>query len=432
MRRWIGLLILSLVGFLGFLNQQLLALLLDPVKRDLLLSDTQIGLLNGLGIAVFYAIAAIPLGWLADRYDRRLVLGLCMVVWSLATASCGLAMSYVGYSVGAIAMAMGEAAMIPIIYAMIPTIFSDKERLTANTIVYAIIIVAGGLSFIIGGIVLDFIERLQANGLAQNIASWRVLFVLAGALGIPVALLLVVVPPARTKVPVSSSSQQEGFYSFLATNGVTIACLFLALSLYGTAWFNLGFWTPAILGRVYGYDAALAGKATGIVMTIATIAGVGAAWWLTSKGFRGYARPSPLGVVQLGCWVALPAVLSLSFAPNAIIFLGLIGIAIGAIVMATAMAPTICQDVAPNIFSSRTIALFPIVGLIPRAISPSAVGAISDWVDNPTMALPIAVSLVCAAVLPMSIILLRLIDNSFLILVMKNRSIDGDKEESHA
>jgi MFS family permease len=424
MRRWIGLTILGLVGFLAFLNQQLLALLLDPVKKDLALSDTQIGVLNGFGIAVVYAVAAIPLGWLADRYDRRLVLGGCMIAWSLATAACGFAMSYFGYSAGAIAMAMGEAALIPIIYAMIPPIFPERERATANAIVYAIIVLAGGLSFMIGGAALGVIDGLKASGVAEGIASWRILFVAAGVLGIPIAFLLAVVPPAPVTRPKASSHEGAGFASYLRSNGMTLFLMFMALSLYGMAWLSIGLWTPAMLSRVYGLSAAMAGTYTGAAITLGTIVGIAVAWWLMRPRGSGAERPDPLRIVQAGCWIALPVIVLLPFAPDPMTFLALIGIANGAIVMATAMAPAICQNAAPNIYSSRTIALAPLVGLLPRAVTPSAIGAISDWIDDPAKGLPIAVSVVCGIVLPLSIILLRIIHKPFTALSLRNEAHD--------
>src|SRR6478752_4226398 len=91
---WYALGILSVAVLYSIIDRQVLILLAQPLKTDLHLSDTQIGSLQGLGAVLFSSIAVVPLGWLADRMDRRWLLALCILAWSVAIAACGLATGY--------------------------------------------------------------------------------------------------------------------------------------------------------------------------------------------------------------------------------------------------------------------------------------------------------------------------------------------------
>src|SRR5690606_24393079 len=134
---WYALAILSVTLLYSVIDRQVLMLLAQPLKNDLDLSDTQIGSLQGLGAALFAAIAVVPLGWLADRIDRRLVLAGCILIWSAAVASCGLATGYWGLLLSVAFLAAGESGLSPIVYALIPELFPERQRMLANFIFYA-------------------------------------------------------------------------------------------------------------------------------------------------------------------------------------------------------------------------------------------------------------------------------------------------------
>lgn len=427
-RRWVGLVILGCVGFLGFFTFQLLGLLIEPVKQDLGLSDTQLGLLNGLGIAIFFAFAAFPIGWLADRYDRRIVLAICLLIWSAATAACGLAQSFTGYAAGVIAIAMGESAMIPIVYAMIPPIFAARERATANAIVYAILAAAGGLGLLVGGAALGWIDALQqAGALPGGTASWRLLFVATGLVGLPVALLLALVPRGETlQAQARRASTSPDFAAFLRANAVTILGVYLATALFSVGWSTLYLWTPAILGRNLGYSPARAGTDAGSVVLAATAVGIALAWWLMRTRLPKLGPGGALTLARWGCWLALPAMIGLAFAPNAAVFLTLLGVVAIGLFFATAIAPMILQDIAPNAFSSRVIALYPLVLMIPRGVAPSLVGLFSGWGGETPTSLLYAVCAICGLTLPLSILLLRRVEPAFGRLTQQNRLIDAE------
>src|SRR3569833_232441 len=124
---WYALVALSVVTLYALIDGQVLALLAQSVKTDLDLSDTQLGSLRGLGSVLFSAIAVVPLGWLADRVDRRLVLAACILVWSIAVACCGLATGYWSLLLCMAFLAAGEAGLSPIVYALLPELFPERQ-----------------------------------------------------------------------------------------------------------------------------------------------------------------------------------------------------------------------------------------------------------------------------------------------------------------
>src|SRR5262249_49813605 len=149
--------ILSAAVLYAVIDRQVLMLLAQPLKAELLLSDTQIGSLQGLGAALFAAVATIPLGWLADRIDRRLLLVVCVLIWSAAIASCGLATGYWSLLVCMAFLAAGEASLSPVVFALIPDLFPQGQRMTANFIYYAATILGSGAGIALAGTVVEHI-----------------------------------------------------------------------------------------------------------------------------------------------------------------------------------------------------------------------------------------------------------------------------------
>ena len=113
-------------------NRQILVLLGEPIRQSLGLSDTQLGLLQGLGVTLFCGLAAVPIGWLADRFGRRRLRALCILVWSAATAACGMAQDFTALFVAAAVLGIGEAGLTPIVYGLLPDAVPERRRALAT------------------------------------------------------------------------------------------------------------------------------------------------------------------------------------------------------------------------------------------------------------------------------------------------------------
>jgi MFS family permease len=124
---------------------------MEPMRKALVLTDVQIGLLQGLGLTLAAAFGSVPLAWLADRLDRRWMLAGCIVFWSAATAARGWGHSFRDIMASTSGLALAEARLVPIVFAMIPTLFQARHRPAANIIFYAATALGSSVALILGG-----------------------------------------------------------------------------------------------------------------------------------------------------------------------------------------------------------------------------------------------------------------------------------------
>ena len=131
---WYTVFVLMLAYVSSFIDRQILSLLVGPLKRDLLLSDTQVSVLMGLSFALFYTLLGIPIGRLADRTNRRNIIIVGIGVWSLMTAVCGLARTYTQFFLARVGVGVGEATLSPAAYSMLADEFPTEKLATAISV----------------------------------------------------------------------------------------------------------------------------------------------------------------------------------------------------------------------------------------------------------------------------------------------------------
>ena len=124
---WYLVFVLLLFYIFSFIDRQIISLLVEPIKRDLQVTDTQIGLLQGFAFAIFYTLFGIPIGRLADRMNRKSIIAVGVVVWSLMATLCGLAKNFWQLFLARIGVGVGEAALSPAAYSMITDAFPARE-----------------------------------------------------------------------------------------------------------------------------------------------------------------------------------------------------------------------------------------------------------------------------------------------------------------
>ena len=171
----LGVLLLGYV--VNFIDRSILSILLEPIKNDLLLTDTQLGLLGGLAFAMFYATLGIPIASLADRWSRTKVLAISMIIWSAMTAVCGAASNFTMLLLARIGVGVGEAGASPPSHSLISDYFPIESRATALSI-YAL------------GIPLGSMIGNYVGGWGAAELGWRMTFFLVGVPGIFVAFLI--------------------------------------------------------------------------------------------------------------------------------------------------------------------------------------------------------------------------------------------------
>lgn len=188
---WYVLAILVLVYILNFVDRQILSILSEDIKRDLGLTDADLGFLYGTAFGVFYALFGIPLGRLADNWHRMRLMTIGLSLWSLMTALSGFSRSGAELAAARIGVGVGEATASPCAYSIISDYFPKQQRATALAIYSSGLYLGGGLSLFIGGAVKERWDIAFAGGGAPlGLVGWQASFLAVGIPGLLLALLV--------------------------------------------------------------------------------------------------------------------------------------------------------------------------------------------------------------------------------------------------
>ncbi len=238
--------ILAIVQMCAQLNNGVMSLLVEPVKRDLRLTDLQMSYLLGFSAVLFYVLIGIPAARLVDRHNRKWLLTFSIMVWSAATAACGLAQSFWQFFAARVGIGTGECINIPLSYSLLADYFPPDKLPRAITI-YNVGLQGGtALSLLLGAFMI------------QVVRDWQVVFILTGLVGLPIALLVTrIVEPARRSTlggVVKKRSQARratlrDVLGYLLENKRVYGPIFLGLGLTSMHLFGLAAWTPAFYGR---------------------------------------------------------------------------------------------------------------------------------------------------------------------------------------
>lgn len=410
MLAWYGLGVLMMTSLLGVVVRQMLSLIAPSLQTSLGFTDLQLGMLQGLGMAVFACAASYPMGWFADRFGRRLILSIGVAIWSAAAFFCVFQDSFGGLFLGTVGIAIGEAGLAPIVYALIPDLFPERKRHIANLIFYGGTLFGAGLGVALGGAMLEWLATSSGSlpsGL-KSFDNWRIAM-MALALPGPLFFLLVATMPLLNRAPPAPAMRAGGsepihaFLPYARAHARTLSCIFGSIFAMAVAMTAVLSWFPLALPRAFGIKPATVGVGLGTAVTVATLIGVLLPGITLKLGGR-IPDWSPLRAASLFIWIApLPAAFlplaTSSFQAYSIAALqGAMGIA------GSALMPGIIQDLAPQHLRSRVLALLGIVNALALAVSPLAVGTVSGLIGGPrgmlySIAIVSVPSLILAAIL---------------------------------
>jgi MFS family permease len=432
---WFALWVLVIVVLFALVDRQALALLTVPVARSLRLGDSQIGLIQGLGSAAFAMIATYPLGWAADRFDRRLVLGVSVLVWAAGTAACGLARDFTGLFLATLAIAAGEAGLPSLVYSAIPDLFEGQRRITANQIFYVAMMMSGAAGTALGGgatAVLDSFRSSMPMAL-HGIESWRLLFLVI-ALPAPILLLLIASTilgrrPAAPSIQVSSNSTAVTMMSHLREHGAAVGLVVAALCAYGLPFGAVDAWAPAAITRLFGASPSQNGMGLGVGLAIGCAIGVGLAAWLVRRLVPALGSRAPL---RISCWtllLSLPGAVLFMFVTNASQAYVLVGVQMIAGTLIGSLLPDIIQAISPPELRGRITALYGVISVITTGIGISIVGPLSDLMRGNPRGLLVAMSLLLSISWLVGALLMKLAERPFerTLMALGDRHLDPDE-----
>jgi len=345
------------------------------------------GLLYGLAFAVFYSILGLPIGRAADRTSRRAIIGIGIAAWSVMTVLCGMARTYNELLLARFGVAIGEAALSAPALSLIADYFAPKRRATALSVYTLGIFLGAGLANVVGGAVLS---SLGGSGvvtwpLLGDMRPWQQVFVIVGAPGLLVALLMATVrEPVRHETGQRDASQSFSIrqvMDHLAANRRTFLYHNLGYALFALVNFATAAWLPTHLVRTYGWSAARAGVTLGALTLTIGVLGVIAGGRLADAMF---ARGRTDAKLRVGIIAALANIVSgviYTLAPTATLStLALVPYNFFASFAFGAAAAAV-QEITPNRMRAQLGALYvSATTLVGLGLGPSVVGLLTDRV----------------------------------------------------
>lgn len=363
--------ILVVVYVFNLIDRQILSMLLEPIKQELQLSDTQLGMLSGIAFALFYTTFGIPIARYADRNSRVKVISWSLAAWSLMTAICGLAQNFWQLLLGRIGVAIGEAGASPPSHSLISDYFAPANRATALGIYSLGAPIGVMIGFLAGGWLVHFFD-------------WRIAFIVVGLPGVLMAVIVnrtVKEPPRGLSDGVQSVQEQaslkEAFLYFWSRP--SFRHLTLAAGLHAFASYGILTWLPAFLVRSHQMGMAEIGTYLALVSGI--VGGIGT--------FAGGYICDRFGQKDRRMYVWIPALSLIIFVPLAVLSLlsdtkegALYFYLIPALLSPIYLGPTFSVVQGMSQLRMRAIAaagLLFVLNLIGMGLGPMLVGVLSDY-----------------------------------------------------
>lgn len=365
---WWLITVLLLVNILNFVDRQSVFILAEDIKRDLALTDTDIGLLGGLAFAVVYSTLGIPLARIAEMYGRKRILAAVLFLWSALTALGGLAQNFVQLVATRLGVAAGEAGSTPTAHSLISAYFPERRR----GLILAIYSLGVPLGTMIGLILAGWINQ---------VASWRTAMIALGAPGILLALLLLV----TIREPPAQAEKVKEQRLWLTLRALWSRPSFRQMA-YGQAVYSMGanaaiVFAPAFLMRTYGLDSASTGLSLGIVYGVIGVAGtlIGGAM---GDRFGGRDARWRLWLPGLVLIAAMPLTLGAWFAPDPTSSVALLAGTKFANLFYFGPIFVALHSIAPvHARGTASAVLLFFNSLVGISMGPLVTGLISDWLE---------------------------------------------------
>jgi MFS family permease len=376
--------LLTVAYILSFVDRYILGLLVEPIKADLGLTDTQIGLLLGPAFALFYATMGLPFGYLADKQRRTWIVGFGVALWSAATAFSGIARNFTQMFVARMSVGIGEATLSPCAMSMIADSFPPEGRGKPIAVYSTAMSVGAAVASFVGAAILTWAksgEQIEVP-LLGFIAPWQFSFLVVGLPGLGLSLLFFLMrEPMRRTIQTSTEAQTGSFPETLRYVGkrfptffgfVSVFCLMTIIA------YSQG-WNPAMFERTWGWEPATYAFWNAVILLATAPLTINVAGWLSDKYSAQGKYETPLLIAMAGGVLMVPTGIAAPLMPSGeIAFVMLTFNTVGA-AMVSAVGVTALLHIVPDTMRGQIVALYymcmSIAGLM---LGPTAVGLLSD------------------------------------------------------
>jgi MFS family permease len=361
---------LSLISAFNYMDRSILALAMPAIKVEMHLSDTALGLVYGSAFAVFYAIFAIPIAWVADRGNRRKIIAFGFAFWSIMTALTGVVSNVWQLAASRFLMGCGEACCVPPAHSIIADLFRKESRALAMAIFGTAYAVASAVFFPVAGwLITDF--------------GWRTMFIAAGLPGVLLAVVFLF--SVREPQRIAADKEERGSDAaslfntllFLASSRtfllLLVGSMFMGANVYATsAWF------PTFLSRVQGLSLLQVASYIGPLRGVLGAGGILAGGWLADRLGRRDSRWR-LWVPAAGCFLLGPAEALFLLGDRRVFWIA--GLALTSLLSLVHQAPVFAAAMSVAQSRMRAVASSVIVfcaAVIGQILGPLLIGALDD------------------------------------------------------
>ncbi|WP_309623159.1 MFS transporter [Novosphingobium sp.] len=297
--------VLLVVYVFNFLDRQIVNILAEPIRRDLGISDTQIGLMTGLAFALFYTVLGLPIARYADRpsTDRSRLIAGALAIWSAMTALCGFAQSFAQLLLARIGVGVGEAGCTPAAHSLIADRVPAERR-------------ASAMAFYALGIPIGSLLGMMLGGYLADTLGWRKAFMVAGIPGLILALcvVLLIKDSHRKTFAQSTTAPTETVFAALGALFKSPAYLILVAAASASSFLSYGkaTWTTIFFQRSYGLSPSEVGFTFGLWGGVAGVAGTWLGGWLADR-FGRVDRRHVVTAPAIGMALAVPIAITAYF-----------------------------------------------------------------------------------------------------------------------
>ncbi len=389
---WYVVVILTLTYTVSFVDRQIMALMVGPIRRDLQISDFQMSLLLGLAFAVFYTLLGIPIARLADRFSRRGIIAAGITIWCLMTASCGLAKNFGQLFMARVGVGVGEAALSPSALSLISDYFPPSIRARAVAFYTMGITFGVGIAMIVGGKVITLVENAPnvVLPIVGELYAWQTVFIIVGLPGLVMAILMATVkePKRKESYHVSDGAVTDGdehslkvAMRFFGNRWKMYSSHFFGMSVVGILSYGFFAWIPTMFIRTWGWSIWEIGLAYGSVTLIAGPLSVFLASWISERLMaKGYQDAHMRAALYLN-WLGIAGAVLTPFMPTPQLALIMLIPMTAGTIAATSAGVSALMIVTPNQMRAQASALYYfIVNLLGLTAGPMGIALFTDYV----------------------------------------------------
>tara|TARA_Y100001970_G_scaffold6943_2_gene7973 strand:+ start:30402 stop:31712 length:1311 start_codon:yes stop_codon:yes gene_type:complete len=306
--------VMTLAQVFAFIDRQIPAMLVEPIKSDFGLSDSQIALLGGAAFSLFYAIMALPIGYAVDRMNRKNILGTGIFLWSLMTTLAAFSNSFTKLFGARVGVAVGEAVMAPTSVSLVSDYFPENKQGKPMGIITAGVYIGIGLTLLGGGFLIDYLTSLGPINIpfVGTFKPWQATFLIVGIPGILISIFAFRLrEPDRELTPyVNQKDKSLEIISYIKAHISTFVTMFLGLIFMALIFYSFTFWAPTMMVRTHGLSLSEVGLTLGIITITMSILGT-----ISAGAFVDFLRnknylDAPVRAALICCILAFPAILS--------------------------------------------------------------------------------------------------------------------------